>query len=227
MNDTELRVKYWNIIAACPLFRDIPQDKINEMIISLDGYISEYKKNETIIHIGDEFRKCGIILDGSIEVSYDTNAFEKHNVNHFNVGQIFGESLALNGVPYSPVQVTTLTSAVILFIDLRKMVLSSERCSKNCIYNHQLILNLIGRVAEQNIFFNLKIRILGQKALRDRIMIYLTHIHADNKKGAETPFSQTSLAEFLGVNRSALARELGRMQQEGILKISKKHYWIL
>lgn len=226
MHDIGLKDGYMSCITNCPLFRGIPRDKIGEMIDSLDGYVSEYKKNETIIHIGDEFRKCGIILDGTLEVSYDTNQFEKHNVNHFSSGQIFGESLALKGIPYSPVQVTTLTNAVILFIDLRKLVLSPERCSTNCIYNHQLILNLMDRMAEQNIFSNLKLRILGQKSLRDRIMIYLTHMHADNINGAEIPFSQTSLAEFLGVNRSALARELKRMQNDGILRLSKKHYWI-
>ena len=106
-------------------------------------------------------------------------------------------------------------------------MLSTDRCNKNCLYNHQLILNLMDRMAEQNIFSNLKLRILGQKSLRDRIMIYLTHLHADNPAGAKIPFSQTSLAEFLGVNRSALARELGRMQDEGILTINNKTYRIL
>ena len=33
------------------------------------------------------------------------------------------------------------------------------------------------------------------------------------------PFTQTALAEHLGVNRSALSRELGRMQSEGVLEV--------
>lgn len=227
MQYKELKNKYWNNIISSPLFTSIPHEHIEDMIVSLNGTINEYKKNETIIYIGDEFRQCGILLDGSLEVSYDTNQFEKHNVNHFKPGQIFGESLALKGVSHSPVQVSALTNSVVLFIDLRNLMLSTDRCNKNCLYNHQLILNLMERMAEQNIFSNLKLRILGQKSLRDRIMIYLTHMHADTPSGAEIPFSQTSLAEFLGVNRSALARELGRMQDEEILTINKKTYRIL
>lgn len=224
---SELRDKYWTAIIGSPLFAGIPHDHINEMITSLDGSIHIYKKNKTLIHIDDEFRRCGILLCGLLEVSYDTNQFEKHNVNHFKPGQIFGESLALKGVPHSPVQVNALNDSVVLFIDLRKLMLSTDRCNQNCIYNHQLILNLMERMAEQNIFSNLKLRILGQKSLRDRVMIYLTHMHANNPLGAEIPFTQTSLAEFLGVNRSALARELGRMQDEGLLVIDKKNYKIL
>lgn len=227
MKYTELKDKYWNKIIDSPLFADIPINHIEEMIESLDGNISAYKKNEIIIHIGDEFRQCGILLDGSLEVSYDTNQFEKHNVNHFNPGQVFGESLALKGIPDSPVQVSAIADSVILFIDLRKLMLSTERCNRHCIYNHQFLLNLMERMAEQNIFSNLKLRILGQKSLRDRIMIYLTHMHANNPAGVEIPFSQTSLAEFLGVNRSALARELGRMQDEEIITINKRTYRIL
>lgn len=226
MNYTELRAKYWNVIIKNPLFANIPHKYIDEMIESLDGNINLYRKNTTIIHVGEEFRRCGILLDGLLEVSYDTNQFEKHNVNHFKTGQVFGESLAVQGIQNSPVQVSALADSVVLFIDLRKLMLSTNRCDKNCLYNHQLILNLMNRMAEQNIFTNLKLRILGQKSLRDRIMIYLTHMHADNPNGAQIPFSQTSLAEFLGVNRSALARELGRMQEEGILTINKRTYWI-
>lgn len=227
MQNNEFKKIYWNDIIDSPLFTAIAQEHIEDMIDYLDGTIKKYKKNETIIHVGDEFRRCGILLDGSLEVSYDTNRFEKHNVNHFYPGQIFGESLAVKGIPHSPVQVSALTDSIILFIDLRKLMLSTDRCNKNCLYNHQLILNLMDRMAEQNIFSNLKLRILGQKSLRDRIMIYLTHLHADNPAGAKIPFSQTSLAEFLGVNRSALARELGRMQDEGILTINNKTYRIL
>ena len=227
MQNNELKKIYWNDIIDSPLFTAIAPEHIEDMIDYLDGTIKKYKKNETIIHVGDEFRRCGILLDGSLEVSYDTNRSEKYNANHFYPGQIFGESLALKGIPHSPVQVSALTDSIILFIDLRKLMLSTDRCNKNCLYNHQLILNLMDRMAEQNIFSNLKLRILGQKSLRDRIMIYLTHLHADNPAGAKIPFSQTSLAEFLGVNRSALARELGRMQDEGILTINNKTYRIL
>lgn len=226
MNHKNIKEKYWNTINSCPLFQGIPQEYIEEMIASLDGTIAHYKKNEILLNMGDEFRCCGVILDGTLEVSYDTNQFEKHNVNHFKTSQIFGESLALKGISHSPVQLTALTEMTVLLLNLRKLVLSSDRCSKHCLYNHQLLLNLMERMAEQNIFSNLKLRILGQKSLRDRIMIYLTHVHADAPQGAEIPFTQTALAEFLGVNRSALARELGRMQDEGILRIDKKHYWI-
>lgn len=227
MNDSSKIQHYWETIVGCPLFKNITSEYIEEMIHSLNGHINTYSKNEIIIGLGDEFRYCGIILEGTVEVSYNTIQYEKLNVNHFKKGQIFGEALALRGVPFSPVQITAFTNCTLLLIDLRSLVLSKELCGRACMFNHQLLLNLMDRMSEQNVFSNLKLRILGQKSLRDRIMIYLTHLYADGPDGAEIPFSQTSLAEFLGVNRSALSRELGRMQDEGVLEVRGKRYRIL
>ncbi|MBQ2427106.1 MAG: winged helix-turn-helix domain-containing protein, partial [Ruminococcus sp.] len=39
----------------------------------------------------------------------------------------------------------------------------------------------------------------------------------DKNGWVKIPFNKTVLAEYLGVNRSALSRELGRMQDEEIL----------
>ena len=44
----------------------------------------------------------------------------------------------------------------------------------------------------------------------------------DSEGYLHVPFTQTALAEFLGVNRSALSRELGRMQDENLIEVNDK-----
>ena len=77
--------------------------------------------------------------------------------------------------------------------------------------------NLIKSLARKNLILNQKVRILSQKSLRDRILIYLGTLPKDKNGFVKIPFTQTALAEYLGVNRSALSRELGRMQNEKLL----------
>ena len=43
----------------------------------------------------------------------------------------------------------------------------------------------------------------------------------------DIPYSREALAAFLCVNRSALSRELGRMEQEGILQTKGKRFALL
>lgn len=218
---------YKQMIVNSPLFKNISDELIDEMLISLNAQIKSFSKNEIVIKLGETFRYSGMVLDGTIEVSYNTIQFEKLNVNHYKKGQLFGEAMALKRLSYSPIQVSAVTNCTLLLLDLRGLVESDKRCCSSCVYNHQLLLNLMDRMAEQNLFSNLKIRILSQKSLRDRIMIYLTHMQAESKEGFSMPFSQTALAEFLGVNRSALSRELGRMQDEELIIIKGRNYKIV
>ena len=90
-----------------------------------------------------------------------------------------------------------------------------------------LTTNMLKILASQNVFSNLKLRIANQKSLRDRILIYLHSLAPDSEGYLHVPFTQTALAEFLGVNRSALSRELGRMQDENLIEVNDKKMKLL
>ena len=50
------------------------------------------------------------------------------------------------------------------------------------------------------------------------MIIYLESLPRRKDGSVKIPFNKTALAEFMGVNRSALSREMGRMEDEGLLK---------
>ena len=61
--------------------------------------------------------------------------------------------------------------------------------------------------------------------LRRRILLFLR----DRREAAgsdyfRVPYSRQEMAEVLGVNRSALSRELGRMQREGLLEFYRSSF---
>lgn len=215
------------ILSQCPLFQNIPEEDLEELITFLHGFVKTFRKNDLIIGLDEPFRHAGVVLSGKIEVSYTNNRFDKLNVNHFSPSNIFGEALALKKTTYSPVQVQAVSDSMVLFLDLNYLFVSTDRCCATCSFHHQLLLNIIQRMVNQNLFTNLKLRILSQKSLRDKILVYLYSIHPDKKNARTVPFSQTALAEFLNVNRSALSRELGRMQDEGILRIHDRSYTLI
>ena len=76
-------------------------------------------------------------------------------------------------------------------------------------------------------FLNRKVRILGQKKLRDKIKVYLRGLEKKEDGTMKVVFNKSALAEFLGVDRSALSRELKRMQDEEIIVVSKDHIQVL
>ncbi len=211
--------KYLPIISKSNLFNGIPTELYPKVFDFLHATIRTYQKDEIIQMLGEPFLYSGIVLDGTVEGSFTNEEFNKINMNHFTAGRSYGEALACVKTPHSPIQLSAVTECTILHLDLSQ-ILNGTSC--DCSYHRPLTTNLLKALSTQNIFSNLKLRIASQKSLRDRILIYLYSLMPDTDGFLHVPFNQTALAEFLGVNRSALSRELGRMQDEGIILVEKK-----
>ena len=56
MSEKVSYTEYIDTIAECPLFKDIPVEKIEEMILFLNGFAKTFKKGETLVRHGEPFR---------------------------------------------------------------------------------------------------------------------------------------------------------------------------
>lgn len=201
----------------CGLFKGI--DDIDGALKYLHARRKVFQRGEFILHIGDRFNHAGVVLDGEIECSYQDEAFNKFNMNHFGKGELFGEVMACTGIEASPMQVFAVTDCEVMFLDYGVIYQPSK-------YEHQakLAANLIRILSQKNIFLNQKVRILSHKELRSRIIMYLHTLKPSRNGSVTLPFSKTALAEFLCVNRTALSRELSRMQSEGIIEMNGREF---
>lgn len=158
-------------------------------------------------------RAAGLLLKGRIESSFQNENFDQITMHSFGGGYLFGEALVINNAKNSPVQVRAVEDCIVLFIDLKVIYHSDIQSPLRVILTE----NLIKSLARKNLILNQKVRILSRKSLRERILFYLGTLPKDKNGWVKIPFNKTVLAEYLGVNRSALSRELGRMQDEEIL----------
>ena len=56
-------------------------------------------------------------------------------------------------------------------------------------------------------------------------MAYLNSVSLrTEKKEFDIPFDRQQLADYLNVERTALSKELSKMQREGIINVSKNHF---
>lgn len=211
--------KYFSIIKSCELFQNLPEDSLQGALKYLRAEERSFKRGEIISNIGDEFYRAGIVLEGKIECSFQDSDFNKYNMNHFSVGDLFGETMACLEISKSPMQILAVKDCVILFLDFRVF---SEHGIK-IRYHMLLTSNLIHILSRQNFFLNQKVRLLSRKDLRSKILIYLKSLQADNNGNRRLPFSKTTLAEFLCVNRTAMSREIRNMINDGILEMNGRN----
>ena len=70
---------------------------------------------------------------------------------------------------------------------------------------------------------NERIQVLSQKTIRERLLEYFKLMSKQQKsKKITLPFTYTELADYLGINRSAMYRELNNLKDEKQISINKK-----
>ena len=72
----------------------------------------------------------------------------------------------------------------------------------------------------------IRIEILTKKSIKEKLLEYF-RLTYPNSRIIYLQNSITELAIYLGVNRSALSRELGNLKEEGIIDIKNKKITLL
>lgn len=205
----------YRAMASCALFAGVDKGSYEELLAYFDGTVRSYEEGSLLVRIGDAHAKIGVVVEGRVEVGFYDESGSLANMTLMGPGDVFAESIACASVP-SPVQVRACADSAVLWLSADRMLrsgfLGAPRTA-GCVLG-----NLVSLLSRKNVFLNKKVHILAQKRLRDRVKLYL----CERASGAEPPrasFSRSELAQYLCVDRSALSRELGRMRDEGIVRL--------
>ena len=216
--------KAFPVMKTCPLFAGIAESDYENLLAALSAKEDFFPKNETVIQIGDSGKRAGLVLSGVLEVSfYDENA-ALVSVTRIEPGNVFGAMMLCAKVTDSPIHLRAVSDCTLLFLDFSRLLQNAARQSTA---ETQRAANLLGYFARRSFLLTQKIRILGQKKLRDKLKLYFTTLPKQKNGIRKLPLSKTELASFLYADRSALSRELSRMQEEGIIAMDGKEIVIL
>lgn len=217
--------EYLAVLARCPLFQGIEQAEYAAMLSCLGARKVECGKNEPVFLEGDPANQVGVVLGGAVQIVRDDFYGNRSVVASIQPAQIFGETFACAEIDRLPVSVIATEKSEIMLIDCRRITMT---CSNACEFHSRMILNLLRVVAEKNLVFNQKIEIMAKKTTRDKLMAYLLEQAKRNgSREFDIPFDRQSLADYLGVERSALSAEISRMRAEGILQSNRSHFRLL
>ena len=212
-------------VAKHPLFAGLSENELTAAIRLFEGKTAEYKKGDSLRAMGLPFPTFGIVLAGSIQVfslDIDGSPMMMANVGE---GDSFGESLAYLGTAESPVYVTAAQPSAVLWLDICAV---RRRASEGDSLALTLTERFASVLATRALLQNDRIQILSKPKIRERLVTFLSQ--CERRYGSRTfiiPFDRTSLAVYLGVNRSALSRELAKMKAEGILDFFRSSFRLL
>ena len=113
----------------------------------------------------------------------------------------------------------------ILFLDLA--LLSNHSPAASTVWQQKLIHNLLSISVQKNLVLTSRIFCTTPKTIRERLLTYLSS--QSLKAGSSSfdiPFNRQQLADYLNLDRSALSKELGKMQQDGLIEYHKNMIYL-
>ena len=113
----------------------------------------------------------------------------------------------------------------ILFLSFCRVM---HTCTHACQFHQRLIENMVRLIARKNRELMRKVEVVSKKTLREKILAYLSiQSQSQGNRRFELPLGRVEWAEYLNADRSALTRELAKMQEEGIIHYHKNFFEIL
>lgn len=217
--------KYYSVLSKCPMFRDISRENLIGLLGCLGGKTEKYGNDETIFSEGEPVRGIGIVLSGMVQIVRIDYYGNRSIVANIEPSNLFGESFACAGIEAIPVDVVSAGNTEILLIDAARII---STCSSACDFHRQIIFNLLQVVAAKNLFFNQKMDIVSKRSTREKLMTYLLlQAKENNSSSFVIPFDRQELADYLGVDRSGLSTEIGKLRREKVIECEKSRFRLL
>lgn len=206
------------------LFSGLDERNYAETLTHLRTRVKHYKKGSILMLAGVKIKTIGIVLSGNVEISRIDFAGNRLIINQLKYPSMFGEALACAGIEISPVSLTALTEVKVLLIDYKRILKSSPTGFK---FHDILITNMLSILAEKNLFLRQKLELMSKKTTRAKLSAYLLQtIETLKQNNIKIPYNRIQLADYLGVNRSAMSKELCKLRDEGVLEFRKNHFKI-
>lgn len=216
--------KYFDILCACPLFRDMEQQELPQALECLNARFFFLSKGEAALSEGDPANYVGIVLTGRLQI-VRTDFFGNRSILASLVpGELFGESFACAGVKAVPVTVTAVEAAEVMLIDWMQITRS---CRNVCHFHQQMIFNLLQIAAAKNLVFHQKIEVTSKRTTREKLMTYLMlQAKQYDSLEFEIPYDRQELADYLEVERSGLSVEIGKLRRQGMIEAERRRFKI-
>lgn len=204
-------------------FEGLTKSQVNKLFELLGVHIYKYDKNQELIPTIRNENIIGIIISGCaqiINIEYNGNEIL---IEELVPNSIFGTNIS--GTNNENYQIIAKQDTQVVIIDYNKLL--NPKNSKYSYFNI-FIKNIFDII---NIKFkekNERIRILEKKQIRDKLLEFFEIEHKKGRlKYIYLPFSFRALADYLGVNRSAMFRELRHLKDEKLIEITDRKITLL
>ena len=204
------------------LFREIGIEEIERMLTCSKSKEKHYSAGEYIFRQGEKPSRIFLVLNGYIHIAKDFASGKRDVLYMVEEGNVFGEMFLFGDMENYWYDAVAAVEVDVLEIPWDFLY---HFCENACKHHQLLTRNMLELFSRKEFHITKKLHIVSTASLRERIAIWL--IDSMDSEGKVTMrMKREELADFLGVARPSLSRELMRMQADGLIEVSKKYIYI-
>jgi len=208
------------ILLENPLFRGTTSDELSRNFEGINYQIKSFRKGDILAFQGDVCNKLIILLKGSVRGEMIDYSGKLIKIEDISAPRALAPLFLFGTENKFPVEVTANEEVEALFIPKESVLLLFQR-NKRFLENYMNTSANYAKTLSDKLFF------LSFKNIKQKLASYILRLSATADDRVVMDRSQQEMADYFGVSRPSLARELSHMQDEGLISVDRKHIRIL
>lgn len=206
------------------LFSGFALSEYQKMVRCLGAKFKNCNTNETIMSYKEAPEYIYVVLTGSAElVTYDYDG-NKTILERYSADSIFGD-MFFRPAGSDEFSVCATSPCEIISFRYHNAI---TQCENVCKHHSQLIDNLFSMLSKKVLSQSQHIEVLTKRTIREKLMSYFEHQATQNSSFSfALPMSLSALADYLSIDRSAMQREIKRLNDEGIIRSKGKRITLI
>ncbi len=197
------------------LFQGIDSATLERLVVEREIYSRSYHKGATVHEQGKACIGADIVLSGKLIAYALADNGSETVVFTFGANSLIGANLVFAEQNTYPINIYCTEGCVLYHV--------TKSGIEELLKHREFVMRYVQSLSENSQGMNQKIAMYTRKSLRDNLTDYLRALSVEQKSDTiSLPITKKQLADYFGVQRPSLFRELKRMKDEGIIEIAKK-----
>ena len=202
------------------MFYGIPDEECRALFSKIHYQVRKFEKDAIVVQGGEEVTNLFVVLSGSVRGEMIDYSGKTVKIEDIEAPRPLAAAFLFGKENKFPVTVTANKKAELLAIPVVEFL-------KLLQMNTRLLRNYLNSISTRAQFLSQKLHFLSFKTIKEKVAHFLLQQAGDRFHSFELKNTQQQLAEMFGVTRPSLARVLGEMQNENLIKIEKKTVTLL
>ncbi len=207
------------------LFSGITIVETEKLLQCFNPIAKTFNVGDKVCSFSDDCDFVGIVKSGMVSVSRTDINGNRTVLESITENEIFGKIFYSSNLLNDEITVICEKDCEIMYIDYHYI---TKRCENACEHHSLLVQNMLELISVRASTLAERVEVLSRRTIKEKILTYFTLCsNRNSSKKFEIPFSYSTLADYLCIDRSAMMRELKNLKTDGIIKADKRKIELL